>query len=116
MKKIKDQIFVALDMHGSFTEDFIYRVKKNYVSRDFFNQQQNFIDELSAYDFWQNGNEKKSNGDPAMARLVLIDHYKKNAMTHESIRNISKNNNEGRSLESLKDQGHALIKTIQNLY
>jgi hypothetical protein len=116
MSKIKDQVFIALDMHGSFTEDFIYRVKKNYVSRLFFNTQQNFIDELSIFDPWQNGNDKKSNGDPAMARLVLIDHYKKNAMTHESIRNISKDNNQGRSLGTLREQGVGLIKSIQNLY
>ena len=116
MKKIKDQVFIALDMHGSFSEDFIYRVKKNYVSRDFFNKQQEFIDELGSYDTWQNGNDKKSNGDPAMARLVLINHYKKNAMTHETIRNITKNNNLGRNLQSLQNQGLSLIKTIQNLY
>jgi hypothetical protein len=116
MSKVQKNIFVALDMHGSFTEDFIYRVKKNYVTREFYNLQQNFIDELGAYDPWQNGNFQQSNGDPGMARIVLINHYKKNAMTHESIRNIPLKNNSGRSKKTLKDQGLAMIKSIENLY
>ncbi len=116
MKVVKDDIFVALDMHGSFTEDFIYRVKRNYVDRAFYQHQQQFIDELKIYDKWQNGNFQKSNGDKAMARIVLIDHYKKNALTHESIRNIKKKNPENRSINSLKDQGLDIIKVIQNLY
>jgi hypothetical protein len=116
MSKVKKNIFVALDMHGSFTKDFIYRVKKNYVSRDFFNLQQNFIDELGAYDPWQNGNFQLSNGDPGMARIVLINHYKKNAMTHESIRDIPLRNNSGRTKKTLMDQGLAVIKSIENLY
>ncbi len=116
MTVIKKDIFIALDMHGSFREDFIYRVKKKYVNRSFYNLQQNFIDELGAFDLWQKGNFKLSNGDSRMARLVLIDHYKKNAMTHESIRNIDKYNSEGRSVDTLKDQGLALIKSISNLY
>jgi hypothetical protein len=116
MKVVKDDIFVALDMHGSFTEDFIYRVKRNYVDRAFYEKQQEFIDELKIFDSWQDGNSKKSNGDKAMARIVFIDHYKKNAMTHESIRNIEKNNPKNRSLISLKDQGLDIIKVIQNLY
>lgn len=116
MKVIGSDIFIALDMHGSFTEDFIYRVKKNYVSRDFYNQQQNFIDELSMFDPWQYGNYKLSNGDPRMARLVLVDHYKKNAMTHESIRDIKLRNRAGRTKQTLKEQGEAVLKSIENLY
>jgi hypothetical protein len=116
MNKVQSDIFVALDMHGSFRKDFIYRVKKNYVTRDFYNLQQNFIDELGAYDPWQNGNYELSNGDPGMARLVLINHYKKNAMTHESIRDIKKNNSSGRTKKTLMDQGLAVIKSIENLW
>ena len=51
-----------------------------------------------------------------MARIVLINHYKKNAMTHETIRNIKLNNNQGRDIQALKDQGIAVIKTIRSLY
>lgn len=116
MKIVQKEIVIALDMHGSFTEDFFFRVKKDYVSADFFKKQQSFIDELSIFDKWQNGNFKLSNGHPKMARLVLVNHYKKNALTHESIRNIKKNNPRGRSVETLKDQGLSLVKAIENLY
>jgi len=109
-------IFIALDMHGSFREDFIYRVEKNYVSREFYNHQQNFIDELGSLDPWQKGNFILSNGDSRMARLVLIDFYKKNAMTHESIKNIPLKNNTGRSKQSLVDQGLAIFETISTIY
>lgn len=116
MKKVGKEVFIVLDMHGSFTEDFIYRVKRNYVSIDFYNKQQNFIDELSIYDPWQDGNFKLSNGDNRMARLVMVNHYKKNALTHETIRDIPKNNRAGRDKKSLMDQGVAVLKSIQNLY
>lgn len=116
MSKIGKNIFIALDMHGSFRKDFIYRVKENYVSSDFFNSQQIFINELAIFDSWQNGASIHSNGDPAMARLVLINHYKKNAMTHETVKNIPKRNNQGRSVQTLMDQGLAIVKSIQNLY
>ena len=109
-------VVVALDMHGSFTQDFIYRVKKNYVSRDFYNLQQKFIDELGTMDPWQNGNFQLSNGDPRMARLVLVNHYNKNAMTHESIRNVKLRNSRGRTKQSLIEQGFAVFKTISHLY
>lgn len=116
MKKVGKDIFIALDMHGSFTKDFIYRVKRNYVSIDFYNQQQNFIDELGIYDPWQAGSFQLSNGDPGMARLVLINHYKKNALTHETVKNIPKRNSDGRSKKSLIDQGIAVLQTIRNIY
>lgn len=116
MKSIGKDIFIALDMHGSFTHDFIYRVKRNYVSIDYYNSQQNFIDELGIYDPWQAGSFQLSNGDPGMARLVLINHYKKNALTHETVKNIPKRNNEGRNKDSLIEQGVAIIKSIQNIY
>ncbi len=116
MKKVGKNIFIALDMHGSFTKDFIYRVKRNYVSIDFYNLQQNYIDELGIYDPWQAGSFQLSNGDPGMARLVLINHYKKNAMTHETVKNIPKRNNDGRSKNTLIDQGIAVFKSIQSIY
>jgi len=116
LDKVNDKVVVALDMHGSFTEDFIYRVKKNYVSRDFYNLQQKFIDELGTMDPWQAGNFQLSNGDSRMARLVLVNHYKKNAMTHESIRNIKLNNRDRRSKADLIDQGLAVFKTVSHLY
>lgn len=113
---LNNNIFIALDMHGSIREDFIYRVKRNYVSTEYYNQQQNFIDELSVSDPWQKGNFILSNGDSRMARMVLIDFYKKNAMTHESIKNIPLNNNTGRTKQTLIDQGLALFTTISTLY
>ena len=116
MSKVKENIVIALDMHGSFTKDFIYRVKKNYVSTDLFYLQQDFIDELGVYDPWQNRKFQLSNGDPGMARIVLINHYKKNAMTHESIRDIPLRNNSGRTKETLMDQGLAVTKSIESLY
>jgi hypothetical protein len=116
MQKIGQHIFIALDMHGSWSKDFIYRVERDYVSIDFYNKQQNFIDELGIFDPWQEGNFILSNGDKRMARLVLINHYKKNALTHETIKNIPRKNNEGRTKQSLIDQGIAIVQTIKNIY
>jgi hypothetical protein len=119
IRKLKldmNRVTVMLDMHGSFTEDFIYRVKRNYVNRGFYGHQQKFIDELAIYDPWQAGNYQLSNGDSRMARLVMIDHYKVNAMTHESIRNVPINNGKGRTIKTLMDQGVAVFKAIENLY
>ena len=116
LMQLKENIFITLDMHGSFSRDFIYRVRKNYVSREFYDHQQKFIDELAAYDTWQNGTFIHSNGDKAMSRIVLIDHYKVNAMTHESIKNIPLDNDRGRSVDTLIEQGVAIKKSISNLY
>ena len=104
---------IALDMHGSFTQDFIYRVKKNYVSRDFYNKQQSFIDELARFDRWQAGNFKLSNGDPKMARIVMVKDFGINALTHESIRDIELNNTTNRSIQSLKSQGEAIVEVTR---
>lgn len=116
MLKKLSKVVIALDMHGSFTEDFIYRVKRSYKSESFYNLQQKFIDELGIFDPWQAGSFQLSNGHPKMARLVLIDHYKLNAMTHESIRNVKLKNIRGRSKNSLLDQGEAVVTAIANLY
>ena len=67
-------------------------------------------------DPWQAGNFQLSNGDSRMARLVLVNRYKKNAMTHESIRNIKLNNRDRRSKADLIDQGLAVFKTVSHLY
>ncbi len=110
------KVVIALDMHGSFEEDFIYRVKRSYKGEDFYNLQQKFIDELGIYDPWQNGNYILSNGHPKMARLVLLNHYNLHALTHETIRNIRLKNKEGRTKQSLIEQGEAVVSAISNLY
>lgn len=115
LRKLKKTV-IALDMHGSWDEDFIYRVKRGFKGDDFYEMQQDFIDELGAYDPWQAGNYILSNGHPGMARIVLINHYKLHALTHESIRNIPLKNNRGRKLESLVEQGEAIVTAIKNLY
>lgn len=112
LSKVGKNIFITLDMHGSFTKDFIYRVRENYVNLDYYNKQQIFIEALAMFDTWQNGNYQLSNGDPAMARIVLINTYKLNAMTHETIKDIPLKNSGSRSLETLKAQGKAIIDTI----
>jgi hypothetical protein len=114
-QKVSESVFLMLDMHGSFREDFIYRVKKNYIDRDFYNKQQSFIDTLAIFDQWQNGNFKHSNGDPGMARIVMVKDFGINALTHESIRDIEINNNENRSIQSLKHQGEAVVETTLSI-
>jgi hypothetical protein len=105
---------IVLDMHGSFTDDFIYRVKKNYIDQSFFNLQQDFIDELAKYDFWQNGIFKLSNGHKKMARLVLVTSYGLNSLTHETPRDIKLNS--GRSKIDLFEQGRYIFSSIDNIY
>lgn len=115
LKRLKN-VVIALDMHGSFREDFIYRVDRGYRGDSFYDLQQKFIDELGAYDPWQNGNFILSNGDPGMSRIVLIKHYNLHALTHESIRNIPLRNSRDRSREDLVLQGEAVAQAIENLY
>ncbi|OUR99736.1 hypothetical protein A9Q84_01550 [Halobacteriovorax marinus] len=105
---------IALDMHGSFTEDFIYRVQKKFIDLDFYNIQQNFIDTLGSFDTWQRGNFKHSNGHPKMARILLVRDYKLNALTHETQRDISLNAN--RTLEDVLKQGRDVLNSIKLLY
>lgn len=107
-------VVVALDMHGSFTSDFLFRVSKKFAGGQFFNHQQKFIDQLAGYDTWQGGDFQTSDGHPMMARIKLIRDSGINALTHESIRNIPKN--QGRTVEDLKQQGRDLYTTISDLY
>lgn len=116
MSEVQNNIFIALDMHGSVKKDFFYRVKRNYVSTEFYQQQQTFLDELAIYDKWQDGNFILSNGHPKMARIVLINHYKRNALTHETVKNIKRKNSRSRSIKTLKDQGLSLVKSIESIY
>jgi hypothetical protein len=113
---IYPKLFIALDMHGSFTEDFIYRVGKSFRDRAFFDRQQSFISELSAFDPWQAGNFKVSSGAPTMSRIVMVKHYGVNALTHETPRDVKINNSRGRSIRSLEEQGEAVFTSILNLY
>jgi hypothetical protein len=112
--KASREVPVVLDMHGSFTDDFIYRVKKNFIDSDFFRLQQNFITELSAHDIWQNGMFKLSNGHKKMARLVLVKSYGLNALTHETPRDIQLKS--PRSKSDLLKQGADIFNSILNLY
>lgn len=105
---------VALDMHGSFTEDFIYRVKKSFRNTDYFNLQGTFIETLSQRDQFQAGNFQLSNGDSKMARIYLVREFGINALTHETPREIRSNS--GRNLEDLKSQGVAIAHSIEELY
>lgn len=114
--KNKKNTSIVLDMHGSFYEDFIYRVDYDFIDRDFYNHQQVFIDQLAMYDTWQNGRVNISNGDPRMARIVMIKNYGLNALTHETPRDIKIKNSEGRNKETLMVQGTALFQSIRDLY
>ena len=104
----------VVSMHGSFVEDFIYRVPRFFVDLDFFEMQGKFIDQLAIHDIWQKGNFKLSEGSPGMSRIYLIKTYGFNALTHESIRNIPLN--KGRSIDSLKKQGQDVYTSIKELY
>ena len=105
---------IALDMHGSFTEDFIYRVSKTFKTPEFYNRQANFIAELGAKDIFQNGNAQTSNGHPKMGRILLVRDYGINALTHETPRDIRKTGN--RQISDLKQQGIDVLSTIKQLY
>jgi hypothetical protein len=110
------QVIISLDMHGSFTKDFIYRVEDDYVTRDFYNHQQQFIDQLGTYDIWQKGRSELSNGHHKMARIVLINGYGLNALTHETPRDIKIKNKPGRSKLSLKAQGSDIFHSLNDIY
>ena len=114
LKKNLKQIPIVLDMHGSFTEDFIYRVDKNFKTHEFYKIQQTFIDQLSSYDTWQNGLFKISNGHKKMARIVMINDYNLNALTHETPRDIKLN--QGRDKGNLFVQGYNILDTIKAIY
>ena len=107
---------IVLDMHGSFTQDFIYRVDKRFAGPAFYNLQQNFIHRLGFRDKWQKGSFQLSNGSPGMSRIRLITKYGLNAMTHETPRDITINNPNKRSVKTLMDQGVAIAYTIDELY
>lgn len=115
IKNLKN-IVIALDMHGSWDEDFFYRVERSYRGRSFYNMQSEFINQLARYDSWQAGNIIHSNGHPGMARIVLINHYNLNALTHETIKNIPLRNNRGRSKGDLVLQGEAIVDAITDIY
>ena len=107
---------IVLDMHGSFTKDFIYRVDKSFKGAGFYNLQQAFISKLSQRDKWQNGSFQLSNGDAGMSRIRLINRFGLNAMTHETPRDIPIQNNKNRTVRTLMDQGVAIAYTINELY
>jgi hypothetical protein len=106
----------VLDMHGSFSKDFIYRVDRDFMGETFFQRQQELIDELSTLDPFQRGQYQFSNGHPGMARIRLITDYQFNAITHETPRDIRLANREQRSIKSLEQQGIALYRSLENLY
>lgn len=110
IKNLKD-VEIVLDMHGSFREDFIYRVDKNFWDLDFYNLQQSFIDTLAQFDPWQKGNFILSSGDPGMARIRMIEDHQFNALTHETIRNIKKRSK--RTKEDLFLQGEAILEALK---
>lgn len=114
--QVYPNLFIVLDMHGSFTEDFIYRVGTSFRDRNFYDLQQEFIDELSTKDEWQAGNFKVSSGAPTMSRIVMVKHYGVNALTHETPRDIKINNSRGRSIRTLEEQGEDIVATIKTLY
>ncbi len=110
----KRKPIIALDMHGSFTEDFIYRVSKSFAGEDFYNTQQDFISSLAERDQWQAGQFNVSNGHKKMSRILLVRDYGINSLTHESIRDIPLNR--GRTLNDLTEQGKAIVDTLIELY
>ena len=107
---------ITLDMHGSFDEDFIYRVGKRTFGLEYYETQQTFIDELGTLDPWQAANFILSEGNPGMARIRLASLHGWHTLTHETPRDIPLNNRRNRSLQSLKEQGVAALDTIETLY
>lgn len=107
---------IILDMHGSFTEDFIYQVYRDFIDPDYFNHQTQVITVLGKYDIWQNGRGELSNGDPKMLRISMAQGFHYNALTHETPRDIPIRNPQGRSLETLKQQGTAIYRMIDQVY
>ena len=107
------EVVIFLDMHGSFHQDFLFRVYEDFISKDYFAQQSQFIDKLGEFDSWQRGQFRLSNGNPGMSRIVMARRGF-NALTHESIRDIPKGS--GRSVETLYTQGDAIFKAIWQLY
>lgn len=118
LKKIylgkSEEPVIALDMHGSFTRDYIYRVRKTFRDIGFYNLQQSFIDELGSRDPWQAGTFNLSDGDSKMARIYLVRDFEINALTHETPRDIPKRGS--RSIETLKSQGVDVFESIMTLY
>jgi hypothetical protein len=109
-----DKPVIALDMHGSFTEDFIYRVPQDYFGSEYYQIQSTFINGLAKHDVFQKGNFQLSRGNPQMARLYFGKFYQMNAVTHETPRNISLNG--ARQIDDLKRQGHGLYQSIIDIY
>jgi len=107
---------IVLDMHGSFDEDFIYRVGRSTFGASYYQMQQDFIDELGSRDRWQAGNFILSEGSPGMARIRLATVHGWHTLTHETPRDIPLNNRQNRKLQSLKDQGVAALNSIEALY
>lgn len=107
---------LLLDMHGSYEKDFVFRVKRSYISREYYEMQQSFIDSMALFDEWQNGKYKHSNGSSRMARIVFGKHFNSNALTHETPRDIKIRNSKNRTIASLKQQGRAIVKAILKLY
>ncbi|WP_372364566.1 succinylglutamate desuccinylase/aspartoacylase family protein [Candidatus Uabimicrobium sp. HlEnr_7] len=115
LQNIDDKnVVTVLDMHGSFVDDFIYRVPRFFVDLDFFEMQGQLINQIAVHDIWQKGNFKLSEGSPGMSRIYLIKTYGFNALTHETIRNIPLN--KGRSVTTLKKQGEDVYNAIRELY
>lgn len=110
--KESKNVLLVLDMHGSWREDFVYRVDADFSGEDFFALQKAFVDELGALDPWQNGKDIISNGDPGMARIVMVSQYGLNALTHETLKNIPLDNPLKRSRAALKKQGADLLRAI----
>ena len=108
------KIPIVLDMHGSISKDFFYRVDTKFNGKEFYALQTEFIKTLKPLDPFQGGNFILSSGHPKMARIYLIREFNLNALTHETIKNIPVSS--GRTLKDLKSQGHALLTTIESLY
>lgn len=113
ISQYKKQVSYVLDMHGSHTEDFIYRVPKDFLGEEFFYEQQKFIDTLSRYDRWQNGRYHLSKGHQNMARIFFVRDFQLNALTHETIKNLPLA--AGRAKDDLFSQGQAIAYTLQDL-
>lgn len=107
---------ITLDMHGSFTEDFIYRVGQSTFGQAYYQMQQLFIDELGTRDSWQAGNYILSEGEAGMARIRLAKQHGWHVLTHETPRDIPLSNRQNRSKQSLIEQGIAALETIHLLY
>jgi hypothetical protein len=134
----KKQVKLILDLHGSFEENFIFRVPRDRSKYElkynkkffpllsdreyelYYQEQEKFINEIVAQDPYFNPQKPfygfgaiNSFGRKGMMRITLGEQGF-NVLTHEMIRFIHRDNRFKISVNSLKKQGEAIFWAIFN--